>query len=68
MEPVIKPNEALEVIRQAHAYVDYWKVGKLNHNKAVEATVDWRKFRENAEALLKSFGADYYIKDDLKKA
>lgn len=68
MEPVIKPDEALEVIRQAHAYVDFWKVGKLNHNKAVEATVDWRKFREDAEALLTSFGAKYYIKEDLKKS
>ena len=29
MEPVIIPQEALEVIRQAHDYVDFWKVGKL---------------------------------------
>ena len=68
MEPVIKPEEALAVIRQAHAYVDYWKVGKLNHNKAVESTIDWPKFRDEAETLLQSFGAKYYIKDDLRKA
>lgn len=67
MEPVIKPDEALEVIRRAHTYVDFWKVGKLNHNKAVEATVDWRKFRKDAEMLLKSVRAEYYIKDDLRK-
>ena len=68
MEPVIKPEEALAVIRKAHAYVDLWKVGKLNHNKAVESTVDWHKFREEAESLLNSLGAKYYIKEDLKKA
>ncbi len=39
-----------------------------NHNKAVESTVDWHKFREEAESLLKSLGAKYYIKEDLKKA
>ena len=68
MEPVIRPDEALEVIRRAHADVDYWKVGKLNHNKAVESTVDWPRFREEAEALLGSLGAEYYIKDDLRRA
>ena len=68
MEPVIIPGEALEVIRKAHDYVDFWKVGKLNHNKEVEKSVDWPKFRENAIALLKEYGSKYYIKEDLKRA
>ena len=68
MEPVIIPDEALEVIRRAHSYVDFWKVGKLNHNKAVEQSVDWPKFREDAVALLESYGSRYYIKEDLRRA
>ena len=68
MEPVIIPQEALEVIRQAHDYVDFWKVGKLNHNKEVERSIDWPKFRDDAIALLESFGSEYYIKEDLRKA
>jgi DNA repair photolyase len=68
MEPVIVPDEALEVIRQAHDYVDFWKVGKLNHNKEVECSIDWPKFRDNATALLDSLGSKYYIKEDLRKA
>jgi DNA repair photolyase len=68
MEPVIIPDEALEVIRLAHSYVDFWKVGKLNHNKEVERSIDWPKFRDNATALLDSFGSRYYIKEDLRKA
>lgn len=68
MEPVIIPDEALEVIRRAHGYVDFWKVGKLNHNKAVESRIDWPKFREDAVSLLDSFGCRYYIKEDLRKA
>jgi len=68
MEPVIIPDEALEVIRQAHDYVDFWKVGKLNHNKEVECSIDWPKFRDNATALLDSLGSKYYIKEDLRKA
>ena len=68
MEPVIIPQEALEVIRQLHDCVDFWKVGKLNHNKDVESRVDWPKFRQEVESLLDGFGAKYYIKEDLRNA
>jgi len=68
MEPVIIPQEALEVIRQAHSYVDFWKVGKLNHNKEVEHSINWPQFRDNVTALLDSFCSKYYIKEDLRKA
>ena len=55
-------------IRKAHDYVDIWKVGKLNHNKAVEQSVDWPKFHDDATALLEHYGCKYYIKEDLRKA
>ena len=48
--------------------VDLWKFGKLNHNKAVEQSVDWPKFRDDATALLEHYGCKYYIKEDLRKA
>ena len=53
---------------QAGGRVDFWKVGKLNHNKAVEQSVDWPKFRDDATALLEHYGCKYYIKEDLRKA
>ena len=68
MEPVIVPQEALEVIRKAHDYVDFWKIGKLNHNKEIESKIDWVKFRGDATALLNQYECDYYIKEDLRKA
>lgn len=67
LEPVIDPIQALEVIRIAHPYVRFWKVGKLNHNKAVEAGIDWKQFLMDVESLLKQLKADYYIKDDLRQ-
>lgn len=66
LEPVIDPQQALQVIREAHPYVNYWKIGKLNHMKAVEAGVDWWKFLIDVEALLQSVDAKYYIKQDLR--
>ena len=53
---------------QVGGRVDFWKVGKLNHNKAVEQSVDWPKSRDGATALLKHYGCKYYIKEDLRKA
>ena len=35
---------------QAGGRVDFWKVGKLNHNKAVAQSVDWPRFRDAATA------------------
>jgi len=66
LEPVIDPIQALDVIRAAHPYVDFWKVGKLNHMKEIEAKVDWRKFLSDVRSLLDGLNARYYIKDDLK--
>jgi len=66
LEPVIDPEQAINVISKAHKYVRFWKIGKLNHMKKYEQSVDWRKFLCDAEALLKSYGANYYIKNDLR--
>ena len=57
-----------EVIRKAYDYVDCWKVGKLNHNKAVEQSALRAKFRDDATALLEHYGCKYYIKEYLRKA
>jgi len=66
LEPVIDPDQALAVIRMAHPYVNFWKVGKLNHMKEYEQIVNWGKFLSNAETLLTKLGARYYIKNDLR--
>ena len=66
LEPVIDPDQALAVISMAHPYVNFWKVGKLNHMKEYEQIVDWGRFLLDAETLLTKFGAKYYIKNDLR--
>ena len=38
------------ILGQAHDCVDFWKVGKLNHNKAVEQSVLGPKFQNDATA------------------
>ena len=65
VEPVIDPRQALEVISSLSSIVDHWKVGKINHQKAVEAGVDWIGFREEVRILFDDLGADYYLKKSL---
>ena len=66
LEPVIDPNEALEVVKQLHLHVDYWKIGKLNYNNQIENSIDWSKFKGEIVGLLESFGSSYYLKNSLK--
>ena len=66
MEPVIDPSDALSVIEKAAPFVDFWKIGKLNYNKAVEDKVDWHKFYWDVRRLLKQHNAKAYIKKSLK--
>jgi len=65
VEPVINPDEALEVISTLEKMkcVDFWKIGKLNHHKEQEIKVDWSKFIKDVRSILK--GRPYYIKTDL---
>lgn len=64
LEPVISPEEALQVIKDLHPIVDHWKMGRLRYHKAAK-NVDWVSFREQAKDLLESLGANYYLKRSL---
>ncbi len=66
MEPVIDPDQSLKVIEVFRGFVDHWKIGKINYNKWYEDRIDWKKFLEQVEELLKDYS--YYIKQDLLKA
>jgi DNA repair photolyase len=66
LEPVIDPEETLELIRRSAEYVDIFAVGKWNHDKLADK-IDWHKFASDVVELLESLGATYYVKDDLKR-
>lgn len=67
LEPVIDPKQALDIIECYHPFVDHWKIGKLNHHAEIERKINWVMFRENVKGLLDRIGADYYIKNILKR-
>ena len=71
MEPVIDPAEALAALREIVGFsprVGVVKIGKINHDKAREAAVDWRAFTREAVRICAAAGQSCYLKKDLTRA
>jgi len=65
IEPVVDVEEALKVMRDLLPYVSFWKVGKMNHNKSVEDSIDWGKFLLDTKSTIGH--RPHMIKKDLMK-
>jgi DNA repair photolyase len=68
LEPVIVPSQAINLIEQTHEFVDYYWIGKINHNPDLEKNINWAEFLEEAKALLKSRDKDFGVKWQLDRA
>jgi len=62
IEPVLFPEQSINLIKQSINYIDHYKIGKLNHNKT---DIDWNKFLIDVVTLLRKNNKQFYIKDDL---
>lgn len=62
-EPVLNTDDVMHIIK-TRRYVDKVKIGKLNY---LRSEINWAKFGREAEALCRSLGQTYYIKDSLRK-
>ena len=62
-EPVTNERQFFIELHLVSLMVDKVKIGKLNYHPS---DIDWKTFGEKAEALCKSLGIDYYIKDGLR--
>lgn len=65
IEPVIDPAQALDLIPMFADCVDVFKIGKMNHNREIEESIDWSTFLVDVLDRLRDTDAAYYIKDDL---
>jgi len=71
LEPVIDPVATLDIIREGHEFVNFWKLGPLDAkgdpaiHKVVQST-DWHKFAHDAMDLLEELGATYFFKHALQ--
>lgn len=65
MEPVIIPEQSLEIMELTHKYVDSYKIGKLNHFPKHEIKFDWTDFLVKAVGIMRKYNKPFYIKKDL---
>ena len=56
IEPVMYPDQSLNLIEKTYEFVDLFCVGKLNHYPAHECAIDWPVFRSDVETLLQKCG------------
>ena len=67
IEPVIDPEESLEMIERSLPFTDHYMIGKLNHHKDIESKIDWQDYACRAVALLWKAKKQFYLKDDLAR-
>jgi len=67
MEPVIYPDQSLEIMDITKDYIDAYKIGKLNHFPKHEAKFDWPKFLNDSIEIMNNNNKKFYIKNDLSK-
>lgn len=62
-EPVTNDRRFFVELHVVRDVVDRIKIGKLNYH---QSSINWKQFGEQAEALCKELGLDYYIKESLR--
>ena len=65
LEPVIYPEQSLEIMEITASYVEAFKIGKLNHFKKHEDKFDWTKFLTDSVKIMRKNNKEFYIKKDL---
>lgn len=65
-EPVIYPEQTLNLLQMTHPYVGHYKVGTMNYHEHGK-TINWRKFLMDVEVHLRRLKKPYYIKKDLAR-
>jgi len=67
-EPVIDPDQSIELIEKGLDCIDVFKIGKLNNYKQIDKAIDWTRFLIKVVEILREAGKQFYIKHDLQKA
>ena len=66
IEPVMDPQESLNIIAASLPFVNQYKIGKLNHDKKIEDSICWPKFLERALGIIRPYNKQIYVKEDLR--
>lgn len=65
-EPVIIPEQSLELLRQVAPFIGHVKIGKVNQYKDYDRRIDWQDFICKAVAICRDWSVPFYVKNDLR--
>ena len=66
-EPVIHPDQTIELLNQTLEYVDEYKIGKINQFQNLDKGIDWNAFLRKVVKILRDQDKDFYVKQDLRE-
>ena len=67
-EPVVVPEQSLELMQRGLDCIITYKIGKINNYQGIDKTINWAEFLKQALDMLRPAGKQIYIKHDLRKA
>lgn len=67
-EPVIIPEQSINLIKKGIDFIDVYKIGKINNYKGYDKKIDWSLFLKKSVEILRENKKEFYIKEDLRKA
>ena len=67
-EPVIDPEQSINMIKKTLPYVDIYKIGKINNFRGIDKKINWTDFLEKAVTILRENKKPFYIKHDLRQS
>lgn len=65
LEPTLDTDTSLQIVRETHEFVDFYKIGRANYLPMTKTT-DWKTYTEKMVELCQSLGVKHYIKKDLQ--
>lgn len=65
LEPTLDVEASLQIVRETHAFVDLYKIGRVNY-VGMTKTTDWRDYTLRMIELCQRLGVRHYIKKDLQ--
>jgi DNA repair photolyase len=65
-EPVIIPEQSLNLLNQVSKFIDHVKIGKINNYKGIDKSIDWAKFIFESVRICRDAKLNFYIKKDLQ--
>ncbi len=66
-EPVIYPEQTLNLLKQVSDIVHHVRIGKINDFENMDKEIDWNEFVKQSVAVCKTKNLPFYIKNDLAR-